>query len=139
MVEKGTYSALGIATPPTYDGRWEVIRYQTATNCHEGRDYTLITTVTAFREMAGQRVMVADGPYASVGSWLVEYMRAADAANTERFEQIRDRLWRETDRLDTDTDAANEASARDALDKVHFDAVFAGGVGNWSPGFSFTP
>lgn len=127
----GSYSVLGERIDPVYDGRWEVIRYQSASQLHRERDYAVIVTVSALIDVDGIPCMIDKGPYAPLGEWLVRYMQAADAANVQAFTAIRNKLWAQDDALEHAKDAEGEAKDRDALDRVHFDAVYAGGVGNW--------
>lgn len=131
LLTTGSYTALGKATDPTYDGRWEVIRFETATKMRDDRDWALICTVTAPVEYGGTRCMVDVGAYAPIGAWLVEFMHAADAANAKAFAALRDRIHAEDDRRELAKDSFDDAAGRNALDRVHFDAVYAGGVGNW--------
>lgn len=143
MIAPGAYSALGVATPPSYDGRWQVIRYDTH-NWHNertinGRQYCVIVTVTETYDADGIRCMVKNGAYAPIGPWLIDYMHAADAQNVKAMTAIREKLWGQDDALEAADDAESDAMFRDALDKTHFDAVHAGGVGNWQgKGMDFT-
>lgn len=138
MLARGAYSALGILTPPSYAGRWQVIRYNTE-HTNSRRDYALICTVTQPVVVDGIRCLQADGEYAPVGWWLVELMQSADASNVRAFTALRNKIWAQDDALDTQDDAADDAMARESLDHVHFKAIFAGGVGNWmGKGADFT-
>lgn len=140
VLDKGAYSVTGKLTPPTYAGRWEVIRYQTASRLHAEREYTVICTVTKPQEFGGVLCLVARGEYMPIGEWLVDFMRSADAANVRHMTELRTKLWAHDEVLDHARDSAEEAMAREALDRVHFDAVYAGGVGNWQgKGTDFTP
>ena len=139
MVGKGSYTALGVATPPAYDGRWQVIRYDTH-HWSPTRDYCLICTVTETIVVDGIRCLVAGGKYAPVGPWLVEFMQAADAQNVRTMTALRKKLWAQDDALDNADESESDAMFIDALDKTHFDAAYAGGVGNWQgKGMDFTP
>ena len=139
QLEPGSYSEFGKLTPPTYAGRWEVIRYQTP-NLSDARDYCVLCTVTEPKDFDGILCLVDRGPYMPVGSWLVEYMRSADAANVRHMTDLRNKLWAQDDAFQHADDAAAEAMDREALDRVHFGAVFAGGVGNYQGrGFDAAP
>lgn len=139
MTSRGAYSVTGKLTPPTYEGRWQVIRYQTE-HTNSRRDYALICTVTAPIDVDGIRCLQADGPYAPVGEWLVALMQSADAANVRTFTALRERLWAQDEKIEHEHDAAEEAMALESLDHVHFKGVYAGGVGNWmGRGANFTP
>jgi len=138
LLTRPFYSVTGQLTPGTYDGRWQVIRYNTAHTSAQ-RDYCLICTVTKPTEVGGILCLVDDGEYMHVGPWLVDLMRSADAANVRAFTEIRNKLWAQDDAIEHANDAAEEAAEREALDKVHFDAAYAGGVGNWQgTGAAFT-
>lgn len=139
MVERGAYSVLGKATAPKYVGRWQVIRYDTP-HTDSRRNYCLICTITRPEVRDGITCLVDNGEYMPVGSWLVDFMQSADAANTRACEALRARLWAQDDALDSANDTADAAMATDALDRVHFDANYAGGVGNWmGRGAAFSP
>lgn len=135
MVAKGSYSPLGQLVPPRYEGRWQVIRYDTH-NWHEdrrhnGRQYCVICTVTETIDADGIRCMVKDGAYAPIGPWLVDFMHMADAANMKAMSAIRAKLWGQEDAAELAGESDSDAMFTEALDKTHFNAVYAGGVGNW--------
>lgn len=139
MIERGSYSVLGHVTPPKYAGRWQVIRYETP-NLSVRRDYCVICTVTEPVEHRGILCLQEEGPYMPIGWWLVDFMQRADSANTKAMERLRAQLWAEEELLEHATDCAHEGMAIEALDHVHFDANYAGGVGNWQgKGADFTP
>lgn len=131
LVEKGSYTETGKLIPPIFDGRWEVIRHQTENMHPERGDYAVICQLSQPARQDGLLYITKDGPYAPVGEWVLELMRSADAANVARFKAIRDKLWAQHDKLESDADKINESEAREGLDRVHFDANYAGGVGNW--------
>jgi hypothetical protein len=142
IVERGMYSVFGTLTPHTYAGRWQVIRYDTATlhpdRLLNGRSYCVICTVTTLAEHNGVPCLQQNGGYMPIGWWLVDFMQAADAANVQAIARLRARLSADEDRIEHAAD--DDAGDREALDRVHFDAVFAGGVGNWQgKGADFTP
>lgn len=138
IVAKGSYSALGKRVNPVYDGRWDVIRYDSPTHGHAGvhpdRGFTVICTVTEPKRENGILFMVPlreGGRYAPLGDWLLEFMRQSDAQNVNAFTALRQKLWAESDRAERAEDAINEGAVREALDHNHFHANYAGGVGNW--------
>jgi hypothetical protein len=131
LLEKGRYSEIGKLIPPIYDGRWQVIRHQTENFHPERGDYAVICTLTTPERHDGILCLTHDGPYAPVGEWVIELMRSADAQNVRQFEAIRNKLWRQHDLMEEREADINEAEAREGLDRVHFDANYAGGVGNW--------
>jgi len=106
MVKRGGYTAEGKILNPEYEGRWEIVR-----DDHHGtapwREKTRICFVTTPVEIApGLKAMDADGDYAPLGMWLVEFMRAADKANQEGARRLSERL----DQLNA---AKDEAAIRD--------------------------
>lgn len=139
MLAKGSYSELGKLIPPTYDGRWQIIRYDSANTghagVHEGRGYTVICTITEptidDHGVIAMAALREGGAYAPLGEWVVTMMQQADAANVRQFEAIRRHLWAENDRAEDARDRLDEAAAIEALDHNHFQANYAGGVGNW--------
>lgn len=142
-ISTGSYSVLGVASPPVYEGRWQVIRYDTANNhetrTHNGRQYCVICTVTQPERVDGILCLTAKGEYAPIGPWLIEVMQAADAANVRMATELRKKLWAQDDALETAGDCDEDAMFREALDKTHFSANYAGGVGNWQgKGMDFT-
>lgn len=139
MTARGSYSVTGTMTPPTYAGRWQVIRYETP-NLSAKRDYCVICTVTEPVIHNGVRCLTEEGPYAPIGFWLVDFMHAADSANTKAMEAMRAALWSAEESIEHQHDAAEDAMAMESLDHVHFHANYAGGVGNWQgKGADFTP
>lgn len=139
MLERGSYSVLGQLIPPTYAGRWQVIRYDTP-NLSPTRDYCVLCTVTQPVTHNGVVCLTEEGPYAPVGEWLVRYMQAADAANVRAATAMRARLWAAEEAIEHRHDAADDAMAAESLDHVHFHANYAGGVGNWQgKGAAFSP
>lgn len=135
LLEKGFYTGSGQLVPPVYEGRWQVIRdLPRGEESHDGKPYLVIVTVTqpARDPQYGHLLMVKDGAYAPVGQWLIEYMRAADAANVRAFTELRERMWKQHDQIEERAAQIDEGEAREGLDRVHFKANYAGGQGNWS-------
>ncbi len=131
MIATGSYSELGKLIPPTYDGRWKVIRHNTENLHPERGDYAVLCTVTEYARKDGILFLIHDGGYAPVDDRLLELMRSADAQNVRAYEELRRRLWAQHDKMEADADAINEGEAREGLDRVHFKANYAGGVGNY--------
>lgn len=131
MLTKGSYSELGKAIRPTYDGRWEVIRYQTASWRGDDRPFVVICTVTEFGREGGILFMIKGGAYAPIGDWLLELMRSADSANVEQFTKLREKIWAQHDAADRAHDEIDEGAMREALDHQAFRQNFAGGVGRY--------
>lgn len=142
MLDAGSYSVLGKAILPTYDGRWQVIRWQaplSRTPTNDRSDFIIITTVTEYTRKNGILQNIRGGAYEPVDDRLVELMRSADSHNTEQFRKLREKLWAANDQVDIDADKINDAEAREGLDRAHFKANYAGGAGNWlATGADFT-
>lgn len=135
MLSKGSYSELGKLVPPTYDARWQVIRYDSPEQGHAGvhpeRGYTVITDICEYVEYDGILCIVSDGAYAPVDQRILRLMRSADAWQVDRHREIQQKLWRQNDAVEARDGALDEAAAIDALDHNHFVANYRGGVGNW--------
>lgn len=127
--QRGTMDVYGRPKGIIWAGRWQVIRYNTP-NMSDRRDYSILCTVTKPEMYGGIPCMVAEGRYVPLGDWLVEFMRAADAANVAQFDAIRDRLHLADDLFEANEEKLDEAQAEDRLDRMH-SAGQAGGVGNW--------
>lgn len=129
MLAKGSYSELGKLRPPTYDGRWEVIR-RVSSVLHD-RDYIVICTLTEPQRQDGVLYLVVGGPFAPVGEWVLELMRSADAQNVEYMRKVRDKLWAQNDALEAARDRLDEGAAREAIDHQVFEQNYAGHRGRW--------
>jgi hypothetical protein len=116
MISRGGYSVLGERTDAEYEGRWQVIRYQTATKLHDDRDYTVILTVAECDRSGKYPIMKDDGAYAPLGQWLVDYMKLWDAAQ-RAFNDAMDHQWREHEKIDALTH--DRAEHQEALEKVY--------------------
>lgn len=115
---RGVFDALGQKTDDKWEGRWEIIRHNTA-NLHEDRDWARITTVTEIvRNDDGVDAMVADGAYAPVGMYLVAYMELWDRAQAHFIEAM-DSLGKEHDRAEAIQHSDHTAGHQDALEKVY--------------------
>jgi hypothetical protein len=128
MVKRGSYDALGRVIRPVYDGRWQIIHYDTSVKTADWRQYTLICTVTEPVRMAGGLMaMSADGEYAPLGPWLVEFMRQADKHNQEGARRMRERLDAMNDRSDQAAIDAGDDATAEAAGKQYFEGTKAGG------------
>ena len=120
-LSQGSYTVMGKLIPATYDGRWEVIRYDSET-----------TRPTAHR---GDPVIIYqvrdehDG-YKPLGEWLVQFMRSWDAANVDTARRLMAMLH-DDDQADASAENTAIDGIRDSLDRAHFVGAYAGGVGNW--------
>lgn len=137
LIAKGSYTETGKLVPPVYEGRWQVIRALPRNEQTPDRQHTVICTLTEPQRQDGLLFMEKNGPYAPVGDWVLELMRAADAQNVRAFTERREKLWRQHNLLEEEEGKINEDEAREGLDRVHFKANYAGGVGNWSKGADF--
>ena len=127
---KGTYSALGVATPGTYEGRWTVIMYDVpGVNAHRdehGREYTVLCVVAGFERQDGVLYGLVDGPYTPIDDRIVELIRSGG------FASVREKVQRQNEASMAARDGiGDDSSLRAAIDKVHFDGNYRGGVGNW--------
>lgn len=121
LVKPGWYNAeAGKRHDPEYDGRWNVIRWDTP-GLHAGRQYVVICEVTEPVRAGKNRILMMQdgGAYAPVGEWLVEFMQTWDAAQ-RAFAARMDEAWQEHEKTDTlalegaikDRDAHLEAAER---------------------------
>jgi hypothetical protein len=88
LVRRGSYSVHGTRVDPEYDGRWEVIRWDTSVSLHKERTWTRITLVTQLDLTGKYPQMVCDGPYMPIGPWLVSFMQLWDAAQSAFAHQM---------------------------------------------------
>lgn len=135
LLKPGSYSETGKLIAPEYEGRWNVTRQipRDDRRHYEGREYIVICEVTEPKREQGVLYMERGGAYAPIGEWLLEYMRAADAANVRIFEDMRKKVWAQHDRTDEQEGELDEAMAREGLNRAQFKANYAGRVGNWHP------
>lgn len=118
LVRRGSYSVHGTRVDPEYDGRWEVIRWDTSVSLHKERTWTRITLVTQLDLTGKYPQMVCDGPYMPIGPWLVSFMQLWDAAQSAFAHQM-DVVWREHEAVDAITN--DRAAHQEALEKVYRD------------------
>lgn len=135
IVQPGAYTAMGKRIDPTYDGRWAMIRYDSAELGHAGfnpeRGWTLIVHVETYTRIDGVLAIMRDSDYEPVDGRVLELMRSGDSHNVQQFGAIRKKLWAQSDAIDAAENRIDEAMAREGLDRVHFKANYTGGVGNW--------
>lgn len=121
QTKAGRYDVLGGRVDPEYDGRWEIVRYDTSAALHEGRAWVRICRITelATGGVADKYpVMVADGAYAPVGFYLVPFMAVWDRAQ-QHFIRAMDELWEEHEKVDRLNHADSQAAHRESLEKVY--------------------
>lgn len=134
MVKRGGYTATGQVIEPEYDGRWEVVRYD-AFGTARWRPYTRICFVTEKVKVCPDLwAMPANGAYAPLGTWLVEFMRQADQWNQEQARQrsadldaLNARL--EAQRMADGADGVEEAASK----QYHAGTKAGGGVSDLHP------
>jgi hypothetical protein len=124
------FNAFGVANVAAkYDGRWDVVRYDTPTALREGATHVVITHVTELDRSTAIPVMRAEGAYAPVGMWLVDYMQLWDRAQGRFAEEMLGRLWVDHEKASV-IDAANESAAnQEALEKIYSEH----GDAYWNP------
>lgn len=127
IVKAGYYLAeAGKRVDPVYDGRWEVIRWNTP-GLNQRRDYTVLFQVCEWKRYGARGVILIEreGAYAPLGPWLVEYMRTCDAANVAAHQQLKDELDRQEEAIERDfqNTIADRAAHQEALEKVYHKAA----------------
>lgn len=121
MTKRGSYDVLGGRVDPEYDGRWEIVRYDTSAALREDRTSVRICRVTelATGGIADKYpVMVADGAYAPVGMYLVAYMAVWDRAQ-QHWINAMEQFWEEHEKVDRLNHADSQAAHQEALHKVY--------------------
>ena len=131
LVVRGRYDAMGKMIDPVYRGLWEIRRYHDASRTAAWRDWRRICFITEPEEHKGMMLMYADGPYAPVGEWVVDFMRQCDAANRSRIEDTQRKLAMLDAELEKDQENANVDEDTAMLDEVYFDSSYAGGSGQY--------
>ena len=131
LVSKGRYDVVGKMIDPVYRGLWEIRRYQDQSGTAGWRDWTRVCFITVPEEHKGMKMMYADGPYAHVAEWVIDFMRQCDKANVDRLTETR----RKMDLLDMELekDKANADTDEDTqlLDEIYFDSTYSGGSGQY--------
>lgn len=111
-------TAYGNATPERWEGRWQVIRFNTD-RLHVERDFAVICTVTEVDRSAGYPIMLDRGPYAPLGFWLIDYMQLWDRAQGRLAEEMTKQVWEAHDRAGAITH--DHAANQQALEQVYRD------------------
>lgn len=101
----GRFDAWGVPLPPTYSGRWQVVRYAT----YERDRPAVIYTLGA--DDPGE-------PYRDVGPWLVSFLQKWDRAQAHAAEEM-ERAWREHERAEESLGVMDEGLAEEALEKLY--------------------
>lgn len=118
MEKRGGFDASGRVLDPQWGGRWEVILHDVSAKTANWRAHTRVCLVTEPVTVAtGLQAMQADGAYAPVGDWLVEFIRAADQWNQEKLRHLGGQLdvlneTLERNRFQAALDAAADKSRR---------------------------
>lgn len=113
---RGVFDALGCAGEPKWDGRWEIIRYETP-NLHKERTYSKILTVTEMNRSGKYPILIADGAYAPIGMYLVEYMELYDRAQS-RWIDAMEAHWQTHDANEANNHADAKAAHEEGAHKV---------------------
>jgi hypothetical protein len=116
LTRTGGYDAEGRLVAPTYEGRWQVILHDRAIQTATWRDHVLVCTVTppAADAPAGVPALTHNGPYAPLGEWLVEHLRAIDQANAASMAKISAAIDADLARQDRARDTATAEAAGEA-------------------------
>jgi hypothetical protein len=134
MVKRGGYDPMGKVSAPVYDGRWEIVHYDISVKTAEWRAHTRICFVTERVEVAaGLWAMSADGPYAPVGMWLVDFLMQADKHNQEGARKLRARLDAMNDTADQKAIDADDAAIEEAAGRQYFAGTMRGRVSEFHP------
>lgn len=115
----GSFSAGGQALNEKWEGRWEVIRYETD-RVHLERPYAVICTVTAIDPPNAVRkypIMRDRGDYMPLDERIVDYMQLWNRAQGRRAEEAMKAAWREHDAAEAITH--DRAAHQEALEKVY--------------------
>ena len=134
LVRAGRYDAQGKLVAPIYEGLWEIVRYDSF-NTATWRPYTRICFVTEKVRIGPDLwAMPADGRYAPLGMWVVEFLRQADQWNQE---QARKRSA-ELDAMNASLDAQRIADGADGVEEAaskqyHAGTKDGGGVSDFHP------
>lgn len=138
VTKPGSFDVMGTQVPPEYAGRWEVIIPDDPFRSQTYRTWTLVCRVTQPVEVrSGVDVLPAmeeRGPYAPIGQWLVDFLRAADQHNRTELLKLRDKM----DRMNARQDAAAETAGMEAAAEVlsrewHGGTKAGGGVSEFHP------
>jgi hypothetical protein len=138
VTKPGTFDVTGASVPPEYAGRWEVIIPDDPFRTQTFRTWTVVCRVTQpieVREGADTLPAMADrGPYAPIGQWLVDFLRAADRHNRDELLRLREKM----ERMNAHQDAAAESAGHDAAREVlarewHEGTKEGGGVSEFHP------
>lgn len=121
LVKRGDYTVLGKRTDAEYDGRWQVIRYDTP-GIHD-RNYVVLVTVTQPVRIGKRQILMmqSKGPYAPIEHWLIEYMQTWDAAQ-RRFAENMASMWADHDQAEiaaVDAHVRDRAAHQEAAEKVY--------------------
>lgn len=108
-------------TSAEYDGRWQVIRHDISTAMRPERGFTVIVEITQPEWKDSPRlgrypVPIANGPYAAVDWWLVDYLTLFDRAQAH-FAIAMEEQWKEHYAAEQVADEA--AAHREAAEKVY--------------------
>lgn len=135
LVAHGAYDAQGRLVAPQWEGRHQVVLFESATQTATWRPYEVICTVTppATDAPRGVHALTHDGPYAPVGWWLYDHIRSIDRANVASLATISSAIDLAWERTLAAQDAATAEAVAAGCDRVYCDAVREGGVSVFHP------
>jgi hypothetical protein len=139
MSARGRFDVLGRPIAPEYVGRWQVIRKRdnqgTAPwHVDEGDPYVLVCTVTSpsrMEEMNGMLALDADGPYAPLGRWLVDFLIQCNASLVGEAKRFGEQLERANARRRDREIRAGTAGEEELLEQIHHAGAAEAGRSKW--------
>lgn len=132
--DQGQFDAYGLVSGRKFRGLWQlrILTEHGATS--DKRNYHIVCHVTApVRHPGLPAAMQEDGPYAPVGEWLIEFMRAADYANRQGLNALLDKVEAKNTRVERDQDQPLEELQMESLSKHYFKKTMEGGVSDFHP------
>lgn len=134
LAKHGGYNAEGQVIAPTYEGRWQVIRFNDPDSTMSNRSWRHLTFVTPTERIApGVAVMSDNGPYAPVGMWLVEYFEMMNAFNRKAMADMEAAMAPHNARVQQAHEAQYDGKVDEVLRRQFFDGTMEGGVSQFYP------
>ncbi len=123
ILAPGHYTSLGQRTDPTYEGLFQVVRYNTP-GLHD-RNYVVLANVTKPTRFGKRNVLMMerDSGYAPVGEWLVEYMQTWDAAQRHLADSLQSVDEENEKRQSAAAEIDGGGAHQEALEKVYHKAA----------------
>lgn len=117
--EPGGYDAFGLALNLKWQGRWQVIRYETD-RIHLERPFAVLCTVTAIDPPNAVRkypIMTDRGAYLPLDDRIVDYMQLWNRAQSRWAAEATKQAWAEHDLAEAITH--DHAAHQEGLEKVY--------------------